>query len=297
MSKIKVGFCVAYDWELLRYSIPPVYKEADAICLSIDRNRQSWSGEQYNWDEEGFRKMIAEMDPAQKISVYEDQFYLPELQPIENDTRQRNKMAEFLGKEDGWHLQIDSDEYFIDFAGFVTFLKSFTSNRKVNIRCPLINLYKILPEGILWVKPNTFSEIEYATVATKYPHYESARINGYFNVLTDFPILHQSWARSEVEMWGKLNSWGHSADFNVAKFYKQWQDADSKNYPAYKNIHYLRGDAWPSLALQPNMKSVADALNMGKTDFPLPISGRDLKKANSLFRSRVAKAMKLVYGK
>ncbi len=293
---IKVGFCVAYDWEMLRYSIPPIYKEADVICLSIDSNRRSWSGEFYDWDEEGFRRMIAELDPLHKIKIYEDQFYLPNLQPIENDARQRNKMAEVLGKEDSWHIQIDSDEYFIDFKGFVTFLKGFKSDRKVNIRCPLINLYKLLPEGILWIKPNTFKEIEYAAIATKYPHYESARINGYFNISTAYPILHQSWARSEKEMWGKLNSWGHSNEFDVDKYYKLWKDANSKNYTTYKNIHYLRAEAWPSLELQTNIKSIADALNSKITDFPLPITGWNLKKANSLWLSRFKKLLKIVLG-
>jgi hypothetical protein len=202
-------------------------------------------------------------------------------------------MAEFLGKEDGWHLQIDSDEYFIEFKAFVTFLKKFKSDRKVNIRCPLINLYKIIPEGILWVKPETFNEIEYATIATKYPHYESARINGYFNILTDFPILHQSWARSEQEMFGKLNSWGHSKHFDVGKFYRQWTDANSTNFTSYKNIHYLRAEAWPSLELQPNMKTIADALKLNKEHFPLPITSMDLRRANSLLISRIEKLKKM----
>jgi hypothetical protein len=294
MSKIKVGFCVAYDWELLRYSIPPVYKEADIICLSIDHNRKSWSGEAYEWNEEEFRKMIADLDTSKKIRIYEDDFCIPGLEPIENDTRQRNKMAEFLGIEDGWHLQIDSDEYFINFKSFVHFLKSFNSKRKVNIRCPLINLYKFLPEGVLWVKPHSFDQIEYATIATKYPHYESARINGYFNILTDFPVLHQSWARSENQLWRKLNSWGHSTHFDVNKYYQQWQNADCKNYKSYKNIHYLRKEAWPGLELQPNMKSIADAMLLKKTDFPLPITKGDLNRANSLWLSRIKKAIKSV---
>jgi hypothetical protein len=295
-SKIKVGFCVAYDWEMLRNSIPTIYEEADSICLSIDRNRQSWSGEYYDWNEEGFRRMVTELDPLHKVKIYEDQFYLPNLLPIENDARQRNKMAEFLGKGDGWHIQIDSDEYFINFKGFVEFLRSFKSKRKVNICCAMINLYKQLPEGILWIKPSSFKEIEYFPIATCYPHYESARINGYFNILTDFSILHQSWARSEEEMWGKLNNWGHSKDFDVNKYYKLWREANCKNYKSYKNFHHLRGDIWPSLELRPDVKSIGDALHLTKTDFPLPITNWKLKKANSLWISRIKKVFKSVSG-
>ena len=46
---IKLGYCVAYDWDLLRYSIPKIYEHTDVICLSIDKNRQSWTGEFFSW--------------------------------------------------------------------------------------------------------------------------------------------------------------------------------------------------------------------------------------------------------
>lgn len=41
---------------------------------------------------------------------------------IDLDTRQRNMMAKVMG-EGGWHLQIDSDEYPIDFEKLTTFLR------------------------------------------------------------------------------------------------------------------------------------------------------------------------------
>lgn len=47
--QIKVGFCVAYDWNLLHVSIPKIYDDADVICLSIDKNRRSWAGLRYSW--------------------------------------------------------------------------------------------------------------------------------------------------------------------------------------------------------------------------------------------------------
>jgi len=41
---IKVGFCVAYDWHLLRNSLPLIYPHADMICLSLDKNSRAWGG-------------------------------------------------------------------------------------------------------------------------------------------------------------------------------------------------------------------------------------------------------------
>lgn len=292
---IKVGYCVAYDWEMLRYSIPQVYDQADVICLSIDRNRQSWAGAPFTWNEEGFQQMVAEIDPLKKIRIYEDNFYNPQLMPMQNEVVQRNKIAHFLGK-DGWHIQLDADEYFLDFNGFVDYLKKITSKRKVNICCPMINLYKQSSKGMLWIKPTVFKEIEFFAIATRYPSYEYGRRNGNFDVLTDFPILHQSWARAENEIWEKLNNWGHAKDFDIANYFQIWLNADEKNYSSYKNFHHLRPEAWPSLEIQPNIKDITDALDLKKSDFPLPITNWDLIKANSLWLSRFKKAWKLVSG-
>jgi hypothetical protein len=290
---IKVGYCVAYDWEFLNYSLPQVYQHADVICLSIDRNRQSWSGKPFSWDEDGFRKMVATVDVAGKIRVYEDDFYNPELLPMQNEVAQRNKIAAFLG-DGGWHIQLDADEYFVDFKSFVDFLNTLKTDRKINVNCPMINLYKQVPEGMLWIKPGHFSEIEYFPIATRHPEYEFGRRNGHFNILTNFPILHQSWARSEDEMWEKLNNWGHSKDFDVQKYFGLWKNASARNFNTYKNFHHLRGEEWPSLALQTKGNTVEQLLTLKNEDFPLPISIRNLRQANSIWRSRARKIWKMV---
>lgn len=288
---IKVGYCVAYDWELLRYSIPQVYKQADVICLSLDKHRRSWTGQPFSWDEEGFRKLIAGLDADSKIKIYEDDFYDPELLPMQNEVRQRNKIAQFLGAG-GWHVQLDADEYFLDFERFTAFLKQYTSTRKVNINCPMLNLYRQVPEGMLWIRPAAFHQIEYFPIATRHPHYEHGRRNGYFNVLTDFPILHQSWARTEAEIWEKLNNWGHAKDFDVQKYFRLWKDAGAHNYKHYKNFHHLRGDAWPMLDLITGATTIGALLHPSRHNkFRLPITNADLWRANSLWLSRLRKAV------
>ena len=289
---IKLGYCVAYDWELLRYSIPAVYEHCDVICLSIDKNRQNWAGQYFSWDEEGFKKMLCEIDLQKKIKIYEDGFYNPELLPMQNEVIQRNKIANFLGKG-GWHVQLDADEYFLNFAGFVSYLKEFTPDRKVNVCCPMINLYKEIPEGILWIKPSLFKEIEYFPIATLHPDYQYGRRNGHFNILTDFSILHQSWAREENEIWEKLNSWGHAKDFDVPKYFALWKNANAENYGSYKNFHHLRGPAWPALELKHNIK-IENIAGFSNEDFPLPIKKQDLRKINSIWLSRARKVLKIL---
>ena len=103
---IKVCFLLSYDYAFVKYSLPCVYPYADSITFSIDRNRTSWSGNQYKFDE-SIIDWIKAYDTEQKIRIYEDDFYVPGKTAMENDTRQRNKTAEFMGKG-GWHLQIES---------------------------------------------------------------------------------------------------------------------------------------------------------------------------------------------
>jgi hypothetical protein len=285
-EQIKVGYCVAYDWDLLRYSIPTIYEEADVICLSIDRNRQSWTGKPFTWDEQGFRALVAKLDTAGKIRIYEDGFYLPELSPMANEVRQRNMIAAFLDGG-GWHVQLDADEYFLDFAGFVRYLRKLPKGRTVNVCCPMINLYKQTEEGMLWIRPENFSQVEIFTIATRHPKYEYGRRNGYFNILTKFPILHQSWARSEQEIWEKLTNWGHAKDFDVKEYFNLWKGANGKTYSAYRNFHHLHPESWPALSLKKGVRNIDELLQSPGNSFPLPIRDSDLRSANSIWLSRM----------
>ena len=47
MKKIHVGFLLSYDYDKLKVSIPPVYKEADRIFIAIDENLTTWSGNKF----------------------------------------------------------------------------------------------------------------------------------------------------------------------------------------------------------------------------------------------------------
>src|SRR3954466_6496597 len=122
---IKVGYCVAYDWKLLNFSVPQIYENSDLICISIDRERRSWSGKSFSWDQAAFEEMIDKIDTKRKIKIFEEDFSLPALSPMENEVRQRTMIAEFMGN-DGWHIQLDTDEYFLDFFGFTKYLKGLS---------------------------------------------------------------------------------------------------------------------------------------------------------------------------
>ena len=80
---------MAYDWDLLKKSVPPVYKYADIICLSIDKNRKSWGGKKYDFNDTAFYEWVKEIDTDHKVKIYEDDFCIANLSSIQNDNRQR----------------------------------------------------------------------------------------------------------------------------------------------------------------------------------------------------------------
>lgn len=117
MQIIKIGFLISYDYQMLKTSLPLVYASADEIFLAIDYKRRTWSGNSFEISDDFF-SWIEIFDKDKKIHIYEDDFYDPSLSVKDNDTRERNMLGIRMGSG-GWHLQVDSDEYFVDFSMFV----------------------------------------------------------------------------------------------------------------------------------------------------------------------------------
>jgi hypothetical protein len=289
-EQIKVGFCIAYDWYFLEDSLPLIYQEADIICLSIDINRVSWSGNKFEFDESGFLILVKRLDTANKIQIYQDNFYVPELSPMQNEVRQRNKIAEFM-KPGGWHIQLDSDEYFLHFDKFVSFLQHSKFKRPVNICCPWINLFKKLDNGFLIISNKAIKNQNFMAIATNVPHYEFSRRNGYFNIKTDFAILHQSWARSNNEIRDKINNWGHKEDFDSMDFYSKWEQLNENNYTSYKNLNPISPEAWESLSLLKS-RNIQELITEVNKNPPFIISKFYLRLESNIWYSRFKVLMK-----
>lgn len=284
-KKIKLAYCVAYDWYLLKYSLAQVYDFVDEICLSIDKNKRSWTGNYFDFDEIGFSKLIEQIDTEAKIKIYYDDFSLSSLSPMQNEVRQRNMAAAYLGQDDAWYLQLDADEYFLDFDGFCKELQSITTTRKVNVCCPFVILFKQTTDGFLYINNKDFEKQEMIPIATNAPDYVFGRKNGYFNLITNHAVLHQSWARSEEEIKQKLQNWGHNKDFNLESYFAFWQSLSAASFKNVINFHPFTPSAWESLKLI-RATSIEDLLFQlkDKTFFELSPIRKALK--NSIWYSR-----------
>ena len=249
MKKIYVGFLLSYDYELLKLSLPPVYKAADKIFLAHDKDFRTWNGKNFKVDP-NFFKWLKEFDVDHKIEIYTDNFYLPELNTIENDTRERTMLSEKMGIGN-WLIQVDSDEYFIDFEKFVRDLRKFDhyldnpEKNKIQIAAFWLIIYKYTKEGILYVDKPLKS-----IFATNYPNYKYARRTNERVIYTNNLVLHESVSRSEADLRFKLENWGHNKDVNK-DFLNKWIAVDETNYMNYENFYYIEPERWKKLEYFP----------------------------------------------
>lgn len=256
MKKIHVGFLLSYDYEKLKLSIPPVYKGADRIFIAIDENYLTWSGNKFEVDP-SFFEWLKEFDTDNKVEIYRDSFYVPSLTGIQMDTRERHMLSLKMGIGN-WLVQVDSDEYFIDFAGFVKQLRrhdAFLDNPEkhpVQISGFHIDIYKYLDEGILYVK-NTCKVL----LATNYPNYKLARQSRERIIYVDTFTFHESLSRSERDLEYKINNWSHREDINP-EFLTKWKKANKDNYKDITDVFYLNPAQWKELGFVPvtNMEDI-----------------------------------------
>ncbi|MBP1224925.1 hypothetical protein [Flavobacterium sp. 1355] len=247
MKKIQVGFLVSYDYELLKNAIPQVYKESDSIFLAIDKGRKTWKGESFTIKDDFFQ-WIKSVDTDSKIQIIEEDFYRPELTSMECEVRERKILAEKMGIGN-WLIQLDADEYFLDFKEFVDYLKSknhYLDNpekNQVQISPFLINMYKWVDDGVLYVEKPTK-----IMVATNFPSYKVGRQTRKRIIYYKGAVLHECISRTKEELEMKFNNWGHDTDINKNEFLNKWETVNESNYKMMRNFFYMEPEKWKKLA-------------------------------------------------
>ena len=249
---IKLGMLISYDYRYARHSLPLVYDHADRIVLALDQDCRTWAGTPFTV-EDSFWSWLKELDTQKKIEVYRDDFHLPELDPIGNDTRERNMLARQMG-EGGWHVQVDSDEYFPDFGAFARFLRRHSrwttpGQPPIDIGAFWIPLFRKTDGGFLYVK----DAYESFPVATNRPEYKYARKSDHLIRYVRHCAFHQTWARPDDEVLAKMNNWGHSGDFNGQKYFDQWKSIGQHNYRDFHDLHPCFPGIWRSLGWTPGL--------------------------------------------
>jgi hypothetical protein len=196
---------------------------------------------------------LKEFDTDNKIEIYEDDFYRSELSTLENDTRERTMLSQKMGIGN-WLIQVDSDEYFIDFEKFVSDLRKYDSyldhpeKNKIQIFAFWLIIYKYTENGILYIdKPQK------SVFATNYPNYKNARRTNERVIYLDSLVLHESVARSEEQLRFKLENWSHNIDVNK-DFLNKWISVNENNYQDLTDFYYIEPERWKTLSYFPTNK-------------------------------------------
>lgn len=245
MKKIHTGFLLSFDYEKLKKSIPPVYKDSDRLFIAIDKDFLTWSGNKFDVND-SFFEWLKEFDKDNKIELYYDAFYVKGLTGIQMDTRERHMLSKKMGIGN-WLIQVDSDEYILNFKDFVESLKKlnhFLDNPEedpIQVSGYHIDVYKYLDDGILYVE-NMCKFL----LATNYPNYKLARQTRERIIYVNTIALHESLSRSEEELEYKLNNWSHREDIN-SDFLTKWKKADKHNFKDIKDVFYLNPKQWETI--------------------------------------------------
>ena len=245
-TRINVGYLLSYDYELVFYSIAQLYEDVDHIILAIDKDNLTWTGNNFSIPNSFFQR-IKELDTSHKIEIYKDTFYLTDLTPMQCEIRERNMLLARMGK--GWNIQLDVDEYILDFKTLKNYLKKysllllFPSLTPIYFQGTLITLYKKTNEGFLFIN----DQLKLPYITNQINNVGSRRNYNVYNHLIGNIIVHQSWARELEEIITKVKNWGHVHDFDTEKYIEFWRHVDEGNFKTINDFHPVSPKAWDKL--------------------------------------------------
>ena len=244
--KIKVAYLLSYDYHMFLTSVKQLYDYVDKIVVGIDQDYKTWSGNSFEIPKSFFDEVKA-FDRKNKIQIYFDKFYIPNLSPMECETRERNLVLAKLGR--GWKIQLDVDEYIYDFKNVAKYLKKywyltlFPKYTPICFQGVLITLFRQLPDGFLYIDNNE----SFPFITNQSSNVHTRRNDMIRNHRSNIKVIHQSWARSEKEIQFKISNWGHRDDFDTQQYFEFWKKLDKVNYVNYTDIHPFSPEVWDNL--------------------------------------------------
>lgn len=264
--RIKVGYLLSYDYEMFLTSVKQLYDNVDKIVVGIDKDFLTWSGSKFHIPKKFFIE-VQKFDTRNIIEFYFDKFYVPNLSPIECECRERNMVLKKLGK--GWKIQLDVDEYIIDFNELkkylhkYKFLTIFPSLTPICFRGKLITLYKETEEGFLYINDDFKFPFITNQNTNSHTRYNFNVYNHYVNI----QVIHQSWARSVEEIELKIKNWGHRDDFDVNVYLNFWKTVNHNNYKQVLNFHPIVPNVWEKLFFLKS-NNIDEFINYFKSENP-----------------------------
>jgi hypothetical protein len=244
--KIKVGYLLSYDYDMFLTSVKQLYDHVDKIVVGIDKNNLTWAGNKYTIPQSFFDE-IRKFDKRNIIEIYFDKFYIPTLSPMECESRERNMVLKKLGR--GWKIQLDVDEYIVDFKELKKYLKKynylniFPQLTPICFKGKLVTLFKQTEAGYLYMN----DKFKFPFITNQNVNSHTRFVNNAYNHYINIQVIHQSWARNIEEIELKVKNWGHKNDFDVYLYLNFWKSINHNNYTDINNFHPINPSVWEKL--------------------------------------------------
>lgn len=257
---------ISYDANrFLAKSIERYYDYVDEIILGIDKDRITWSGNQFEIDDDALWSELSNIDGDSKITIIEEDFHQSEV-AIENDNFERN----FLKNEctHDWVFSFDADEMLVNakdfFYNFCPIIENYRHD--YDFCMTWATPYKVVTDGeesitLVIANPDgsPFFGENQGVVTSKDSTYTYARWTdksaaGDKRLMTPLVACHWSLCRPEDELHEKINNIGHSDIVEEDPFYQIWSQVDINNYKELKDFKTsgLGGAQWPKLEAIPS---------------------------------------------
>lgn len=257
---------ISYDANpFLAESIRRYYDYVDEIILGLDKDRITWSGNPFSFDEESLWKELSTIDGDSKITIVEEDFHQSEV-AIENDNFERNFLKQECSFD--WVISIDADEWLVNakdfFYNYLPLVENYRASKDVCMTWA--TPYKHLTDdegiehtlciandngspffgenqGIMTSKDSTFT----------YARWTDKSAAGENRLLSPLVALHWSLCRKGDDLHEKIHNIGHSDIVEEDPFYQIWSQVEWDNFHELKDFKTsgLGGAQWPKLEAIP----------------------------------------------
>jgi hypothetical protein len=260
MIKKSVISLISYDSHFLAKSIEKYYNYVDEIILGLDKDRITWSGNSFTFDESKLWSQLSAIDGENKITVVEEDFHQSSI-AIENDNYERNLLKSMCSND--CVISIDADEYLLNakdfFYNYFPIAEKYL--KKADICLNWATPYKKIGDTVLVIanEDNTpFLGENQGFITSKqntytYARWTSISAAGANRIMSPLIALHWSLCRDVEDLHTKIHNIGHSDLVDKDPFYSLWKDVSLDNYTQLRNFKTsgLGGAQWPKLLAVP----------------------------------------------
>ena len=256
MIKKSVISLISYDADYLPKSIEKYYDYVDEIVLGLDKDRISWSGNKFSFNESKLWSELGKIDGDNKISIIEDDFHKSSV-AIENDNYERNFLKNNCTNE--WIVSIDADEMLLNakqfFYDFCPIVEPYVKTRDICFNWALP--YKLIDDTLLvivnednspFLKENQ-AFMTHVNNTFTYARWTNISAQGANRIMSPAIMLHWSICRNKDDLHKKINNIGHSDLAKTDPFYSIWNQVTLDNYHTMRNFKTsgLGAIQWPKL--------------------------------------------------